>query len=488
MIVSKEILNLSVTETVAGVRDGKVSPTQIASAYFEQIEKHDGKVGAFLSLLKEKAMDQAAKLEKKRKEGGNLGRLAGVTVALKDNMALDGFPLTCASKILKGHTASYTATTLEKLEAEGAVFVGKTNLDEFAMGSSTENSAFHVTKNPWNLNCVPGGSSGGSAAAVAASMALTSLGSDTGGSIRQPAALCGSVGLKPTYGAVSRYGLVAFASSLDQIGPMARTAEDAQAIFEVLSGHDPKDSTSLSKPLPRAQDFKGKKIRLGLPKEYFQGAALDGAVDKSMKEAVEVFKKEGFEIKEVSLPNTQYALPVYYILAPSEASANLARYDGVRYGARAAAKDLIELYQKSRTEGFGPEVQRRILIGTFALSHGYYEAYYGKANQARAAISEDFKKAFDSVDYLITPTAPTPAFKIGEKAQDPVSMYLSDIFTIPVNLAGVPAISIPCGFSQDKLPIGLQIIGPMESDFSLLSLAAFFERATGKAFVQRPNL
>jgi len=405
-------------------------------------------------------------------------------VAVKDNILVEGTPTTCASKILAGYQSAYSATAVERLEAADAIVVGKTNLDEFAMGSSTENSGFGPTRNPWDLTRVPGGSSGGSAAAIAASMSLTALGSETGGSVRQPAALCGLVGLKPTYGAVSRWGLVAFASSLDQIGPMGRDAADCKAVFAAIAGHDPKDSTSLTGAagadgrLPR---------RHGVPREYLETPGLEKSASEALERSLKLFEKSGFSLKEIRLPHTRFALPAYYILAPSEASANLARFDGMRYGLRRQGPDLAATYRLSRGEGFGPEVQRRILIGTFALSHGYYEAYYGKAQTARRRVSRDFEEAFREVDFIVTPTAPAPAFRLGEKTGDPVAMYLSDVFTIPANLAGLPAVSAPSGFSTEGLPVGLQIMGPRGSDWRILEMAELWERETNREFTRRPK-
>ncbi len=487
------ILDLSATELTAKVRGGELLPTDIVSAYFKQIETLEPEIDAYLLLMKGSAFEQAKTLENKIKSKKPLGALAGVPMSIKDNICVEGSPTTCASKILSGYKATYNATVIERLTAQDAIILGKTNLDEFAMGSSTENSGIKVTKNPWDTTRVPGGSSGGSAASVAGAMALTSLGSETGGSVRQPASLCGVVGLKPTYGAVSRFGLVAFASSLDQVGPLGRDARDTALIFETIAGHDPKDSTSLPNKV-ESRESRVVSRTIGIPKEYFDVEGLDPEVAKAMENAIDTFKKEGFTIKEISLPHTKYALPTYYILASSEASANLARFDGMRYGSRVQGQqgqeegELIQTYKASRTKGFGAEVQRRILIGTFALSHGYYEAYYGRAQIARSQITLDFSNAFKEVDAIISPTTPTPAFKIGEKTQDPLAMYLSDIFTIPVNLAGIPAVSIPCGFSKNNLPIGLQIMASHGQDKFLLELAQSFEKATSREFIKRPRI
>ena len=406
--------------------------------------------------------------------------LGGIPIALKDNLNATGDPCTCSSKILEGYKAPYDATAVARLRKDGAVFLGRTNMDEFAMGSSTENSALGVTRNPWDSSRIPGGSSGGSAAAVAGRIALAALGSDTGGSIRQPAALCGCVGLKPTYGRISRYGLVAFASSLDQIGPLTRTVEDSAILLSSLAGHDPRDNTTdsrhpetfLSKP---TNSVKG--LKVGLPKEYFI-PGMDGETEQAVRAAADWFQKNGAEIKEVSLPLTPSAIAVYYILATAEASANLARFDGVRYGRRAAdPRDVLDLYQRTREEGFGPEVKRRIILGTFVLSAGYTDAYYRKAQKVRGLIRQDFEKAFQDCDLLLTPTSPEPAFKLGERTQDPLKMYLADVFTISVNLAGTCGISLPCGFTKSNLPIGLQLIGPRFGEEKILQAAHTYEQS-----------
>ena len=475
-------LELTAAGIVHDVRAGKVTAEAVTRAHLDRITAEDGKIKAFVVVLGESALAQARAVDAKRARGEVLGALAGVPVALKDNLELEGVETTCASKILRGHIAPYDATVVDRLREEDAVFIGKTNLDEFAMGSSTENSAFFKTTNPWDTRCVPGGSSGGSAAAVAAGFCAVALGSDTGGSIRQPAAFCGVVGMKPTYGRVSRYGLVAFASSLDQIGPFARTAWDAAIALSVISGHDPKDSTS-SKEMevvalpegPRKLDG----LTVGLPKEYFI-SGMDAEVEASVRGAVEVFRSLGAKVVEVSLPHTRYAVGAYYIIAPSEASSNLARFDGIRYGFSAAdAASLEDLYELSRGRGFGPEVKRRIMLVTYALSSGYYDAYYGKAQRVRTLIKSDFEAVLKpgGVDFLVTPTAPTAALRFGEKANDPMAMYLSDIFTIPSNMAGNASVSIPCGLTKAGLPIGLQLIGPQFGDGLLLEIAASFEAA-----------
>ncbi len=473
-------------EIAARVKSKKISAQEVARAFLSRAKAWDKTVKAFLSLDEEKALAQARTVDDRLARGEDPGPLAGVPVAIKDNMCVTGTRTTCASKILENFVANYDATAIARLRDAGAVFIGKTNLDEFAMGSSTENSAFFTTKNPWDPTRVPGGSSGGSAAAVAARLAPLALGSDTGGSIRQPAALCGIVGLKPTYGRVSRFGLVAFASSLDQIGPFAWNTADAALLLGVVAGHDPRDSTSVKRPVPdylarSADSIKG--LRVGLPKEYFIDG-MDPAVEKAVREAVKTLESLGATVREVSLPHTDAGLSVYYVLAPSEASANLARFDGVRYGHRSAkATNLLEQYELSRDEGFGPEVKRRIMLGTYALSSGYYDAYYLKAQKVRTLIKNDFDRVFDQVDLIVTPTAPTPAFKAGEKSDDPLQMYLSDVFTISCNLAGIPGLSLPCGFSGG-LPIGLQLLGRPFEEERVLAAARAYEEAT--AWVKTP--
>ncbi len=476
-------LGLGAQDIAAGVWSGKFSAEDVAREHLARIREKDGDIRAFVTVLEDQALAQARAIDAKKKRGGKLGRLGGVPVAIKDNILIEGVETTCSSKILKGYIAPYDAEVIERLRREDAVFIGKTNLDEFAMGSSTENSAFFKTANPWNTQYVPGGSSGGSAAAVAAGFCPLALGSDTGGSIRQPAALCGTVGFKPTYGAVSRRGLIAFASSLDQIGPFARSCADAALALSVIGGHDALDSTSSPEFDPRqtwAEALGGAKalsgLRLGIPKEYFI-KGIDPEVEEAVRQALAVFEKLGAQVREVSLPHTPYAISVYYLIAPSEASSNLARFDGIRYGHRAQdAATLEEVYERSRGQGFGPEVKRRIMLGTYALSSGYYDAYYAKAQRVRTLIKQDFEEAFSSVDMLLTPTSPSPAFKFGEKTQDPISMYLSDVFTIPSNLAGNAAISIPGGLSKAGLPIGVQLIADRFKDGRLLAAASAFER------------
>ena len=470
---------LTLKATVEGIKKGEFKAVDVAKATLDEIEVRDGEIGAYLSVNREDVLSSAEAVDSVIASGEKVGALAGAPIALKDVILYKGYPATAGSKILKDYKASYDATVSKKLRESGAVMIGKTNMDEFAMGSSTENSGFKLTKNPRDLERVPGGSSGGSAAAVAANMASAALGSDTGGSIRQPAAFCGIVGLKTTYGAVSRYGLIAMASSLDQIGPMTKTVEDAAMVFKVIAGYDRRDSTSN----PKAQygkeilnpDFESlKRLKIGIPKEYFEGG-LDSEVEKSMEETIDWFRHNGFGIEEVSLPNTKYALSVYYVLMPAEASTNLARFDGMRYGTRSQAKDLEELYLKNRGEGFGAEVKRRITLGTFVLSAGYYEAYYGKAQKVRSLIKKDFDEVFKKVDVLLTPTTPTIPFKFGEKSQSPLQMYLSDIFTIPANLAGIPSINIPVKGREGELPVGFQITGRPFREADILGLGMLYE-------------
>lgn len=477
------------SQLIEKLEKSEITSVELTQAYIDRIEAIDDKVNAFIHLDKEDALAQAAASDKRRQQGQSLGELDGIPVGFKDVIAVDGQPLTCASKILKPFVSPYDATVTCKLKQAGAIVFGRLNMDEFAMGSSTENSSVKITKNPWNLDCIPGGSSGGSAAAVSAGMAPLTLGSDTGGSIRQPASLCGVVGLKPTYGLVSRYGLAAYASSLDQIGPFGRTVEDVARLLQPIVGKDELDSTSYPAQIPNYREGLDKKgpFKLGVPKEYF-GEGLDPEVKKSVEDAIAFYKAQGHEIVEISLPNTELAIPVYYIIATAEASSNLARYDGVRYGHRSAdAKDAIDLYFKSRAEGFGSEVKRRIILGTYVLSSGYYDAYYLKAQKMRTLIRNDFMEAFKQVDAIIGPTSPTPAFKVGEKTDDPIAMYLADIYTICVNLAGLPGISVPCGFSEGGLPIGMQLIGKPYEEADLLAIAHQFDSAH-KLGEKTPNL
>jgi len=425
-------------------------------------------------------LEQARQADERLKQDSGISPLLGIPIAVKDNFLTCGLRTTCASKILGEFVPPYDATTVQKLRAAGAVITGKTNLDEFAMGSSTENSAFFPTRNPWNLEHIPGGSSGGSAAAVGSDQCIAALGTDTGGSIRQPAAFCGVVGLKPTYGRVSRYGIVAFASSMDQVGPMTKDVRDSALLLEAIAGPDPADSTSVNRAVPRyasmlTEGVKG--LRLGIPKEYFV-AGMQAEVERAVRTAIVKLEKSGAVIEEISLPHTEYAVAVYYVVATAEASSNLARYDGMRYGHRADAKDLIETYRISRDEGFGAEVKRRIMLGTYALSAGYYDAYYLKAQKVRTLIKRDFDEAFKRCDVIVTPTTPTTAFKLGEKTQDPLQMYLSDIYTISINLAGLPALSLPCGFDSEGMPIGLQIIGKPFDESTIFRVAYNYEQAT----------
>ncbi|MDD5451868.1 MAG: Asp-tRNA(Asn)/Glu-tRNA(Gln) amidotransferase subunit GatA [Desulfovibrionales bacterium] len=458
----------------------EVTSVEITESVLARIKEVEPKVHAYITLTPEAAMEQAREADRILQNGKG-GPLTGIPISIKDVICTEGVRTTCGSYILKDFIPIYDATVIRRLKEAGAVLLGKVNMDEFAMGSSTENSAFHITGNPWRLDYIPGGSSGGSAAAVAADECIASLGSDTGGSIRQPAAHCGVVGLKPTYGTVSRYGLVAFASSLDQIGPLTKDVTDCALLLNAVHGHDPLDSTSA--PRPQVDYTKAlvkgvKGIKIGIPKEYF-GPGLSPDVEKSVRTAIEALSGLGAEIVEISLPHTEYAVAIYYIIAPAEASSNLARYDGVKYGFRdAEAKELLEMYEKTRSGGFGAEVKRRIMLGTYALSSGYYDAYYKKASQVRTLIAEDFKKGFDRCDVILTPVAPTPPFKIGEKVNDPFQMYLSDIFTVPANLAGLPAISVPCGFSAEGLPVGIQLLGNHFAEEKILQVAYNFESET----------
>ncbi len=470
------------------IKSGKRSAVSILQEVYAKIEQDDKAIEGFNLLTRELAEKTAQEVDRKVQAGEALPLLAGVPIAVKDNLNITGYPTTCSSKILEGYVSSYDATVIEKLQKNLMPIVGKTNLDEFAMGSSTENSALKTTKNPWDLERVPGGSSGGSAAVVSANMLPLSLGSDTGGSVRQPAALCGITGVKPTYGMVSRYGLVAFASSLDQVSPFGRNVKDTAALLQVICGPDDLDSTSI-KDLPEqnyleaienSPEIKG--LRIGVIQEL-QSDAIHPDVAKSMDEASETFKALGAEVQSISLPSFKYAVAAYYILATAEASSNLGRYDGVRYGQRVEGgeTDLHSMYRQTRSQGFGAEVKRRIILGTFCLSSGYYDAFYNKAQKARELMRHELKEAFKQVDVLICPTSPSTAFKIGEKLNDPVSMYLSDIATIPVNMAGIPAMSIPCGFDQEKLPIGLQLMGAHQSEATLFRVASAFEEKTGLA-------
>ena len=473
-----ELYSLTIHELQEKIKNGDASAMQIAESVFSRIDSVEERVHSYIRLMKEEAMVAAAKADENIKKG-DVQPLTGIPVALKDIVCTQGIPTTCGSHILHNFLPPYNATVVEKLSAAGAVFVGKANMDEFAMGSSTETSYFGPTRNPWDLERIPGGSSGGSATAVAADECIASIGSDTGGSIRQPAALCGVVGMKPTYGRVSRFGLIAFASSLDQIGPFTKDVEDCAIMMNVLAGYDPKESTSVKAEVPDYRQFIGRDIKgwkIGIPKEYFV-EGIDPEVAAAVKKTIVVVEKCGGQIVDITLPHTQYCLAVYYIIAPAEASSNLARYDGVKYGLRTAdARDLMEMYTKTRRQGFGAEVKRRIMIGTYALSAGYYDAYYGKASQVRALIRRDFDEAFKQCDVILTPTTPTPAFKIGEKTDDPLQMYLSDIFTISTNLAGIPGISVPCGFTAAGLPIGVQFLAGHFEEGKLLQIASAYEK------------
>jgi len=489
-----EILNLSAVELREKIAAREISAVEATQGYLDAIDKTDPQIGAFTQVLAERARAQAAEVDKRLDAGQGAGPLAGVPMAIKDNLATPYGRTTCSSKTLADFRAPYCATAVEKLQAAGAVILGKTNMDEFAMGSSTETSHHGPTRNPWDTTRVPGGSSGGSAAAVAAGLCPAALGSDTGGSIRQPAAFCGVVGFKPTYGRVSRFGLVAYGSSLDQIGPIARDVTDCALLTNVIAGHDPKDSTSVPAEAPDCLaelDQPIENLRIGLPVEFYSDA-LDAEINAAIHQAADVYRSAGAQIVEVSLPHSRidrdaagdlssYAVACYYIVAMAEASSNLARYDGVHYGHRTAEKpaDIIELYSRSRAEGFGEEVKRRIMLGTYTLSAGYYDAYYNKALKVRRLIKNDFDKAFETCDALLCPATPTTAFALGEKTDDPLTMYLADIYTISVNLAGLPGISIPAGLSKDHLPIGMQIIGPALSEPTVLRVARTYEIAGG---------
>jgi len=473
-----ELYEFTLHELQDKIKKGEVTATQITASVFDRIEAVEDKVHAFIRLMKDEAFAAAAKVDAEIKQG-RIKPLSGIPVALKDIVCTQGVPTTCGSHILHNFVPPYNATVVQKLLDAGAIFVGKANMDEFAMGSSTETSYFGPTRNPWDLERIPGGSSGGSAAAVAAEECIASIGSDTGGSIRQPAALCGVVGMKPTYGRVSRFGLIAFASSLDQIGPFTKDVEDCAVMMNVLAGYDPRESTSVNADVPDYRQFVGRDIRgwrIGIPKEYVV-EGIDPEIGASLKNAMAVMQKAGAQCVNVSLPHTPYCVAAYYIIAPAEASSNLARYDGVRYGFRAPeARELLDMYKKTRMQGFGAEVKRRIMIGTYALSAGYYDAYYKKASQVRTLIRRDFEEAFKQCDVIMTPATPTPAFKLGEKTDDPLQMYLSDIFTISANLAGIPGISVPGGFTQGGLPIGIQFLGGPFEEGKLIQIASAFEK------------
>jgi aspartyl-tRNA(Asn)/glutamyl-tRNA(Gln) amidotransferase subunit A len=501
------LTDLSAAQLVAKLRNGDVTAVEVAQAFLDRVEKLDGEISAFLRVNPESVLTQASKIDQRRAAGEPIGRLAGLPVAVKDLLCTRDEPTTCASKILANFKPPYDATVVAKLRNADAVLLGKLNMDEFAMGSSTENSAFQTTRNPWDLSRVPGGSSGGSAACMAASLAPLAVGTDTGGSIRQPAAFCGVTGLKPTYGRVSRYGLVAFASSLDQVGPIARSAEDAALLLEVIAGHDAHDSTSANIPVPTYTNTVGQpleNLRVGLVREHF-GEGLDAEIEAAIREAVRVYESLGATVKELSMPHSKYGIATYYIISACEASSNLARYDGVHYGYRCDEKSmlddlhaqrkaletagdqraqdnldtpLVRMYRRTRSEGFGAEVKRRIMLGTYALSAGYYDAYYLKALKVRRLIRQDFDEAFREVDLIASPAAPTPAYKIGEKSDDPLAMYLGDLYTVTANLAGIGGISLPCGFTGSGLPIGLQLMGPTFAEDHLLRAAHMYQQAT----------
>ncbi len=478
-----ELCDLPLHELSRLLKKREISAVELARSVFARVRAVEDKVRAYVTLTEEAALAAAAASDTRRAGGASLGPLDGIPAGIKDNICTRGVRTTCSSRMLENFVPPYDATVVERLAQAGAVFTGKLNMDEFAMGSSTENSAFFPTRNPWNLECVPGGSSGGAAAAVAAGEAIYALGSDTGGSIRQPASFCGIVGLKPTYGLVSRYGLVAFASSLDQIGPLTKEVRDCALVLNAIAGRDPRDSTSAPVEVPDYTSFltgEVKGVRVGVPREFF-AAGLDAGVKEAVTAALEVLAGLGAEVEECSFPHASYALPCYYLIATAEASSNLARYDGVRYGFRAPlgedSQDLLTMYMKTRSLGFGPEVKRRIMLGTYALSSGYYDAYYLKALKVRTLIRRDLEELFARYDVLVSPTSPTPPFRLGEKLGDPLVMYLSDVYTIPVNLAGIPALSLPCGF-VDGLPVGLQLMGPPFGEGTLLRVAYAFEQHT----------
>ena len=469
---------------------GEVSSEGLTDAFLQAIRDREPRVRAFLHIDEAAALQSARAIDIRRRSGEALGPLAGVPVAVKDVLCTANQPTTCASKILRNFLPPYDAHVITRLKGADAVLLGKTNMDEFAMGSSTENSAYQVTRNPWDLERIPGGSSGGSTAAVAAGLAPLALGTDTGGSVRQPASLCGIAGLKPSYGRVSRFGVVAYASSLDQVGPLAHDVTDAALLLEVIAGHDPRDSTSVDQPVPpyrRTVDQPVQPLTIGVARKYF-GEGLDAEVEQAVREALKVYEHLGATVREVSLPNSPHAIAVYYLVATAEASSNLARYDGVHFGHRAAHFDnLVNMYERSRSEGFGLEVKRRLMLGTYALSSGYKEAYYVKALKVRRLIKEDFDRAFTACDVVMGPTSPTAAFKVGERVEDPLAMYLSDVYTIGANLAGLPGVSIPCGFTKAGLPIGLQILAPPFAEEKLLRVARMYERATDW-HTRRPRL
>ena len=476
-----ELYELTIEEISKLIKNKEVSPVELTEQILNRIERYDGDINSYVTVLSDYAIQKAKKAQDDIATGKYLGPLHGVPIGLKDIFVMKDVRTTAGSKILENFKPLYNATVTQKLLDAGAIIVGKNNMDEFAMGSSNETSYFGQVKNPWDLQRVPGGSSGGSAAAVAASLCYGSVGTDTGGSIRQPACLCGIVGMKPTYGSVSRFGMIAFASSLDQAGPLTKSVYDAAIILNLISGHEPRDSTSVNAPVPDyvsnlKNDIKG--LKVGIPKEYFIDG-IDAEVLCAVQDAIKLITDLGAEMIEISLPHTEYATAAYYIIAPSEASSNLARYDGVKYGYRAqSSDDLLDMYKNTKSEGFGEEVKRRIMIGTYALSAGYYDAYYNKARKIQTLIRQDFQNAFEKIDVILTPTAAEPAFKLGEKTADPIKMYLSDIFTNPTNLAGLPAISLPCGYTNDGLPVGLQFIGNAFDEQNVLNAAYAYESNT----------
>jgi aspartyl-tRNA(Asn)/glutamyl-tRNA(Gln) amidotransferase subunit A len=485
-----QLHQLTIQEAHKLLKTREISSTELTGSVLDRIEAVESQVDAFISITAEEALQAAASADRQIAQG-DISFLTGIPIGVKDLICTKGIKTTCGSRILENFVPPYNATVIRKLKSDGAVIIGKMNMDEFAMGSSTEHSCVKITRNPWDLDHIPGGSSGGSAAAVAADMCLGALGSDTGGSIRQPASHCGIVGLKPTYGRVSRFGLVAFASSLDQIGPLAKQVRDCAMMLNTIAGYDTRDSTSVPENLPDfttflSEDLKG--MTVGIPKEVAALQGLDPDVATAMDRAVRVIESRGARCVDISLPNTEHVVAVYYVIAPCEASSNLARYDGVKYGYRNKDQDtLMDMYRATRTNGFGPEVQRRIIIGTYCLSAGYYDAYYGKASQVRTLIVEDYKQAFQTCDVIVTPVAPTPAFKIGENVADPLKMYLSDVFTLSANLAGIPGLSVPCGFSNQGLPIGLQILGKHFDEGSILKVAYSYEQAT-EHHLRKPNI
>lgn len=477
-----ELYEKTIHELHELIEKKEITGVELNKSVYERIAQVEEKIKAYvLTMDWEQVLQKAQAVDDMFARGGKIHPLGGIPMALKDNICTKGVRTTCSSKILENFVPPYDATVSQKLSESHTILVGKTNMDEFAMGSSTENSAFSITRNPWNLECVPGGSSGGAAASVAADEAVFALGSDTGGSIRQPAAFCGVVGFKPTYGLVSRYGLIAYASSLDQIGPITKDVTDCALVLSAIAGHDPKDSTSVNKPVPDYRNFltgEIKGMKIGIPREYF-GEGLDGGVREKVLAAIGDLEKLGAEVEEVSMPHTEYALPAYYLIASAEASSNLARYDGVRYGYRSKdASDIVTMFKKSRSEGFGSEVKRRIMLGTYALSTGYYDAYYLKALKVRTLVKGDFDRAFEKYDLLAAPTSPSVAFRTGEKRDDPLAMYMMDVCTIPINLAGIPAISLPCGFSEG-LPVGLQLMGKAFGEGPLLKAAYAYEQSAG---------